>query len=290
VDWRDTAWLVGPPVVVLVIILTIRLAELGSNPAALASASKLIGIAALLYGFVRPYARRYRKTVVRQPPPASFIVLPRAFAVPAPAPTPYVSAKGSYPMGGGLVAYLIASSSGWFGGLTGLTLVAVMLAIAIPLVAISIGVTCLRRRIEPEENKPEWRFPIQLTPEGVASELGSRPRFVPWDALAPVAAMQIWGYLFDSLRLDIGRPELAPRSRPWQPRRRVTIRYADIAIDPMFLAAAIDHYVHHPERRPLIGDPEEHEQLRAELTARRNRQLPLEPSSALSPSAPPPMR
>ncbi len=42
----------------------------------------------------------------------------------------------------------------------------------------------------------------------------------------------------------------------------------DLDVAPPFLAAAIGHYVRHPEHRAAIGTPEEHDRLRRALGGR----------------------
>src|SRR5262249_37733267 len=108
---------------------------------------------------------------------------------------------------------------------------------------------------------------VQLRPDGVAFSMNRLPRFVPWEALAPVAATQVAGYLFDYVRLDVARPELIPRRRWWGPRSRIRIPYDRVDIHPLFLAPATVPYVRRPDRRSPSGGAAEREGLRAELWA-----------------------
>ncbi|MEV1286350.1 hypothetical protein [Micromonospora sp. NPDC049679] len=101
-----------------------------------------------------------------------------------------------------------------------------------------------------------WRgLGVQLRPDGLRDRdvLGSFP--VPWDAL-PVAHPPTHNNK-TTLRLRYARPELVRRRGLSLSR---SLLRAD-NIDARFLAAAIRHYVTHPEHRTAIGTEAEYHRL-----------------------------
>ncbi|MFG3302911.1 hypothetical protein [Micromonospora chersina] len=109
-----------------------------------------------------------------------------------------------------------------------------------------------------------WRgYGVQLRPHGVQQSwiLGSLT--VPWEAL-PVAQMTLPADRAGALWLAYAEPQLVRRRGiPW---RRHALRTDNV--DPGFLAAAIHHYVCHPDHRAAIGRQEEYQRLLAELPGR----------------------
>ncbi|WP_422750578.1 hypothetical protein [Micromonospora sp. WMMD1219] len=104
---------------------------------------------------------------------------------------------------------------------------------------------------------------VQLRPHGVQQSwiLGSLT--VPWEAL-PVAQTAMPAEQAAALRLAYAEPRLVrQRGIPW---RRHALRTDNV--DSRFLAAAIHHYVRHPDHRAAIGSHAEHQRLLAELPAR----------------------
>ncbi|QGN45576.1 hypothetical protein ACN26Y_04430 [Micromonospora sp. WMMD558] len=110
----------------------------------------------------------------------------------------------------------------------------------------------------------QWtRLPmLRITPDGVASDGPQRAMVVPWSALDPLGPPPATEH--DSeLRLPLARPEQATRRRRRRAEERVWLRDLDVA--PPHLAAAINHYLRHPEHRAAIGTPEEYARLRRAL-------------------------
>lgn len=109
-----------------------------------------------------------------------------------------------------------------------------------------------------------WRGQgVRLHPSGVRQTWALGSLTVPWDALVapqiPSAAdRRQW------LPMRITDPHLVRRRGI--PRSRGALRTD--TVDAAFLAAAIGHYVAHPEHRAAIGSHAEYERLRAELPAR----------------------
>ncbi|MFG3604500.1 hypothetical protein [Micromonospora chersina] len=115
-----------------------------------------------------------------------------------------------------------------------------------------------------------WRgYGVQLRPHGVRQSwiLGSLT--VPWEAL-PVAQMTLPAERAAALWLAYGEPQLVRRRGiPW---RRHALRTDNV--DPRFLAAAIHHYVGHPDHRAAIGSQAEYQRLLAELPGRHGGDQP----------------
>lgn len=108
---------------------------------------------------------------------------------------------------------------------------------------------------------------VALTAEGVSAGAPQTVIVVPWEAIgggAPVGPGAAGLYL----RLPVDRPELIRRSG-WWPRRGAFVRVRELAVAPAFLAAAIQHYVAHPEHRSAIGAPEEYGRLQHALAGGR---------------------
>lgn len=106
---------------------------------------------------------------------------------------------------------------------------------------------------------------VEITPDGVGYGRPRRTVFVPWAAMAPDGP--VWATHSDSsLRLPLARPDLVRRSRLARRRAEQRLRLRDVDVAPVFLAAAVRHYVRHPEHRPGIGTPEEYARLRRTLT------------------------
>ncbi|MFD6677878.1 hypothetical protein [Micromonospora parva] len=109
-----------------------------------------------------------------------------------------------------------------------------------------------------------WRgHGVRLHPSGVRQTWALGSLTVPWDALlAPqipsAADRRQW------LPMRITDPHLVQRRGI--PRSRGALRTD--TVDAAFLAAAIGHYVAHPEHRAAIGSHTEYERLRAELPPR----------------------
>ncbi|GAA4708172.1 hypothetical protein Prum_079960 [Phytohabitans rumicis] len=108
---------------------------------------------------------------------------------------------------------------------------------------------------------------VELRPEGLKlfNVLGTRA--MPWEAIAvgpyPRQRRQ------DVNEMAIGRPELVHRSglERWLGQRKVMLPPL-VATDPMFLAAAVNHYLFHAEHRAAIGTPAEYARLYGVLTGR----------------------
>ncbi|NES31234.1 hypothetical protein GCE86_05780 [Micromonospora terminaliae] len=115
-----------------------------------------------------------------------------------------------------------------------------------------------------------WRgYGVQLRPHGVQQSwiLGSLT--VPWEAL-PVAQTTLPAERAAALWLAYAEPQLVRRRGiPW---RRHALRTDNV--DPRFLAAAIHHYVRHPDHRAAIGSHAEYQRLLAELPGRHGGNQP----------------
>lgn len=102
---------------------------------------------------------------------------------------------------------------------------------------------------------------IEVTPDGIGSGGPYRSVFVPWSALATGQPLGATAEM-STLSLRLARPELVERGgwrwrgRPWD-RRRETLVLHEVDAAPEFLAAAIRHYLDHPEHRPFLGTTEE---------------------------------
>ncbi|MGW4154632.1 hypothetical protein ACWEDF_15920 [Micromonospora chersina] len=112
----------------------------------------------------------------------------------------------------------------------------------------------------------QWRrLPfVTLTSAGVANGAPRPLAVVPWEALGtemPVGSGGAGRYL----RLPIVRPELVRRVGRW-PRTGVLVPVRELTVAPALLAAAIQHYVIHPQHRAAIGTPAEYDRLRHALT------------------------
>jgi hypothetical protein len=109
-----------------------------------------------------------------------------------------------------------------------------------------------------------WRgYGVQLHPHGVRQSWALGSLTMPWEALSapqiPTGADRpSW------LRIAFAEPQLVRRRGiPWS---RKALRTDNV--DAGFLAAAIRHYVCHPENRAAIGSQAEHTRLLAELPER----------------------
>ncbi|MER7457253.1 hypothetical protein [Micromonospora sp. NPDC126480] len=110
----------------------------------------------------------------------------------------------------------------------------------------------------------QWtRLPmLRITADGVASDGPLRAVSVPWSALDPLGPPPVKEH-DTALRLPLARPhEVVGRGRR-RAEARVWLRDLDVA--PPLLAAAVTHYVRHPEHRAAIGTPEEYDRLRRAL-------------------------
>ncbi|MFF4893335.1 hypothetical protein [Micromonospora chersina] len=115
-----------------------------------------------------------------------------------------------------------------------------------------------------------WRgYGVQLRPYGVRQSWILGSIIVPWEAL-PVAQMTLPAHRAAALWLAYAEPQLVRRRGiPW---RRHALRTDNV--DPRFLAAAIHHYVCHPDHRAAIGSHAEYRRLLAALPGRRGGSQP----------------
>lgn len=109
-----------------------------------------------------------------------------------------------------------------------------------------------------------WRgYGVQLHPYGIRQRWALGSLTVPWEAL-PAAQIPPGVDRPSRLRMAIAEPQLVRRRGiPWS---RKALRTDNI--DAGFLAAAIRHYVCHPEHRVAIGSQDEYQRLLAELPDR----------------------
>ncbi|MBM0225070.1 MULTISPECIES: hypothetical protein [Micromonospora] len=109
-----------------------------------------------------------------------------------------------------------------------------------------------------------WRgYGPQLRPHGVQQRTVLGSLIVPWEAL-PVAQTPLPVGPPSTLWLAYAQPQLVRRRGiPWS---RHALRTDNV--DAWFLAAAIRHYVCHPDRRAAVGSHEEYQRLLAELPGR----------------------
>ncbi|MFI7280092.1 hypothetical protein ACIBOV_07480 [Micromonospora chersina] len=110
-----------------------------------------------------------------------------------------------------------------------------------------------------------WRLPfVALTAAGVTCGAPRPLAVAPWEALGTGMPMGP-GAAGRYLRLSIVRPELVRRVGRW-PRTGVLVPVRELTVAPALLAAAIQHYVTHPQHRAAIGTPAEYARLRRALT------------------------
>ncbi|MGR6317046.1 hypothetical protein Q2K19_07765 [Micromonospora soli] len=104
---------------------------------------------------------------------------------------------------------------------------------------------------------------VTLTAEGVSSGAPRSMIVVPWEAIGAGAPTGP-GAAGRFLRLPIARPELVRRRLGWL-RLGAFVPVRELTVAPEFLAAAIRHYVAHPEHRATIGTVQEYDRLRRAL-------------------------
>ncbi|WP_158073959.1 hypothetical protein [Micromonospora sp. CB01531] len=179
--------------------------------------------------------------------PAYFVVLPQmpAFATPAPAWKVFLALGFLGPASASIGALVrstragIASTSDVVLGIPWLVLVALLFVEA-------------------------WRgHGAQLSPHGIRQSWVLGSLTVPWEAL-PAAQVRPGADRPSRLRMDFAKPQMVRRRGvPWS---RNALRTDNV--DARFLAAAIRHYVCHPEHRAAIGSQAEYRRLLAELPDR----------------------
>ncbi|MFG3699490.1 hypothetical protein ACGF5C_16430 [Micromonospora sp. NPDC047620] len=103
---------------------------------------------------------------------------------------------------------------------------------------------------------------VALTPAGITAGDPLRHVHVPWEALDPAAPVR--PPRAGSLQLPVRSPGLVRRGGIIR-RRQVGVENWDLDVAPGLLAAAVTHYVAHPEHRAAIGTPEEYARLRRVL-------------------------
>jgi hypothetical protein len=111
----------------------------------------------------------------------------------------------------------------------------------------------------------------QLRPEGVRQSHVLGSLMVPWEAV-PVGFLGPPTRRPTTLRLAYAEPQLVRRFGFPLSRHAICTDNVDAA----FLAAAIQHYVDHPERRVAIGTHDEYQRLLAELARSHSPQTPKE--------------
>ncbi|MFG3297652.1 hypothetical protein [Micromonospora chersina] len=228
------------------VVLLLRLLLAGVNAAAVGFAPSLgqVLFSPLLF---LALAVLVLSVIVMGIRPASFVVLPQvpAFATPAPAWKVFFALGFLGPASASVGAMVRSARAGMVS-----TLDVVLTFSWLALVALLL--------VE------AWRgHEVQLRPDGIRHRwiLGSLT--VPWKALAaaqvPPAADRPW-----RLRMTFAEPLLVRRRRiPWS---RNALRTD--SVDARFLAAAIRHYVGHPEHRAAIGSQAEYGRLLTELAGR----------------------
>ncbi|TDB95198.1 hypothetical protein E1091_10345 [Micromonospora fluostatini] len=108
------------------------------------------------------------------------------------------------------------------------------------------------------------RVGVDLTPAGVEVREPLGVRTIPWAALAPGAPGAWSGG--QMLYLDVRYPDLVTGwGLRWGSRRSPGIGLGHLNVHPEFLAAALRHYVDHPEERAGIGTPVGYDRLRRAL-------------------------
>lgn len=108
---------------------------------------------------------------------------------------------------------------------------------------------------------------VTLTPHGLVVVGLYGTRTVPWEAISAGPRLRQSAWKTNSI--GIGRPDLV--STTGLARAKARPAYIPLpnnpAVQPAFLAAAIHHYLNHPEHRPAIGTQSELDRLRAALGA-----------------------
>ncbi|GIH03830.1 hypothetical protein Rhe02_18970 [Rhizocola hellebori] len=115
-----------------------------------------------------------------------------------------------------------------------------------------------------------WRATtLKLTPDGVTVYTPLLRRTIPWEALAAGGPPRPLTTA-NRLQLITTRPELVSQ-RGWpvmSGTRQVPAIPLQLNVHPWFVADAIRWYAEHPEDRPAIGQPAEHDRLLAAIVAR----------------------
>ncbi|MFG2166104.1 hypothetical protein [Micromonospora chersina] len=176
--------------------------------------------------------------------PASFVVLPQApaFATPAPA-WKVLFALGFLGPGSASVGALVRSAREGMVSTLDLVFTISWLALVALLVV------------------EAWRgHDVQLRPHGIVQRWALGSLTVPWEALA-AAQVPPGADRPSRLRMAFAKPPLVRRrGLPWSWNALRTD-----SVDARFLAAAIRHYVGHPEHRAAIGGQAEYRRLLAAL-------------------------
>ncbi|MEU9739566.1 hypothetical protein AB0E12_10300 [Micromonospora chersina] len=180
--------------------------------------------------------------------PASFVVLPQvpAFATPAPAWKVFFALGFLGPASASVGALVRSAREGMVSTLdlgftiSWLALVALLVVEA-------------------------WRgHEVQLRPDGIRHRWVLGSLTVPWEAL-PTAHVAPRADRPTRLRMTFAEPLLVRRrGLPWSWNAVRTD-----SVDARFLAAAIRHYVGHPEHRAAIGSQAEYRRLLADLADRQ---------------------
>ncbi|MEW2331164.1 hypothetical protein AB0880_25560 [Micromonospora chersina] len=176
--------------------------------------------------------------------PASFVVLPQvpAFATPAPAWKVFFALGFLGPASGSAGTLVRATRAGTASALDVVFALSWLVLVALLLVE-------------------AWRgHEVQLRPGGIRHRWVLGSLTVPWEAL-PAAQVAPGADRPSRLRMAFAKPLLVRRRGiPWSRNELRTD-----GVDARFLAAAIRHYVRHPEQRAAIGAQAEYRRLIAAL-------------------------
>ncbi|MGN9909668.1 hypothetical protein ACTMTJ_19155 [Phytohabitans sp. LJ34] len=112
---------------------------------------------------------------------------------------------------------------------------------------------------------------VELRPDGLGLFDVNSGYVVPWEAVAvgPTPRVSRW----TPNRIRLSRPGLVRRrgvARLWRKVESAPVPQL-VAVNPVFLADAVNHYLLHPEHRAAIGTPAEYERLRQALFAAYDR-------------------
>lgn len=112
---------------------------------------------------------------------------------------------------------------------------------------------------------------VELGPDGLGLFDVNTTYVVPWQAIAvgPTPRVSRW----TPNRIRLSRPDLVRRggvARLWRKSETPPVPQL-VAVNPVFLADAVNHYLLHPEHRAAIGTPAEYERLRQALLAAYDR-------------------